>query len=176
MSVPELATAPGDPTGAQVVVGMTAVSERALTEADVAQFAALSGDRNPVHLDEGYARATPFGGRVAHGMLSASFVSAVIAMQLPGPGSVYLSQTLSFRAPVRIGDTVVTEVTVTHVQPERRRAVLRTVCRVGARVVLEGEAVVLIWERRPEVRTSPLPGLASRDPNSPPPSVAARAP
>jgi 3-hydroxybutyryl-CoA dehydratase len=127
-----------------LAVGMKASSERVITEADVALFAGLSGDHNPVHLDEFFARGTQFQGRIVHGMFSASLLSAVIANQLPGPGSIYLSQTLTFRAPVRIGDRVDAEVTVIDVQPDSKRVFLQTVCRVGDRSVLDGSAMVLM--------------------------------
>jgi 3-hydroxybutyryl-CoA dehydratase len=127
-----------------LAVGMKANSERVITEADVALFAGLSGDCNPVHLDESYARGTLFQGRIVHGMFSASLLSAVIANQLPGPGSIYLSQTLTFLAPVRIGDCVDAEVTVTDVELESMRVSLQTVCRVGDRSVLDGSALVLM--------------------------------
>lgn len=127
-----------------LAVGMKASSERVITEADVALFAGLSGDHNPVHLDESYACGTQFQGRIVHGMFSASLLSAVIANQLPGPGSIYLSQTLTFRAPVRIGDRVDAEVTVIDVEPDSKRVFLQTVCRVGDRSVLDGSAMVLM--------------------------------
>ena len=125
-----------------LTIGMKANSERVVTEADVALFAGLSGDRNPVHLDESYARGTKFEGRIVHGMFSASLLSAVIANQLPGPGSIYLRQILTFLAPVRIGDRVEAEVTVTDVEPDSMRVSLQTVCRVGDRNVLDGSAMV----------------------------------
>jgi 3-hydroxybutyryl-CoA dehydratase len=127
-----------------LAVGMKANSERVITEADVALFAGLSGDHNPVHLDESYARETQFHGRIVHGMFSASLLSAVIANQLPGPGSIYLGQTLTFLAPVRIGDRVEAEVTVTDVKRDSMRVSLQTVCRVGNRSVLDGSALVLM--------------------------------
>jgi len=127
-----------------LVVGMKANAERVITEADVALFAGLSGDHNPVHLDESYARGTRFHGRIVHGMFSASLLSAVIANQLPGPGSIYLSQTLTFLAPVRIGDRVDAEVTVTDVELDSMCVSLQTICRVGDRSVLDGRAMVLM--------------------------------
>ena len=128
---------------ADLHVGQSATLTRTVTAADIAQFAAVTGDANPVHLDEAYARTTPFGGRIAHGMLSAAFISAVLGMQLPGPGTIYLSQTLKFRAPVRPGDTVQTTVTVRELIADKNRVVLDAVCAVGELVVLQGEAVVL---------------------------------
>jgi 3-hydroxybutyryl-CoA dehydratase len=127
-----------------LVVGMTAAYEHVVTEKDVVQFADISGDRNPVHLDEGYARRTRFKGRIVHGMLSASFLSTTIASRLPGPGTIYLTQNLSFRAPVRIGDRVEARVTVTDIIREKARVVLKTVCRVGETVVIDGDALVMV--------------------------------
>ena len=125
-------------------VGMSAIYEHVVTENDVVQFADISGDRNPVHLDEAYARTTRFKGRIVHGMLSASFISTAIASKLPGPGSIYLSQNLKFRAPVRAGDTVEARVTVTEIIPDKNRVALKTVCTVGDKVVIEGDAVVMV--------------------------------
>ena len=127
-----------------LAVGMSAQRERTVTEADVQAFADVSGDHNPVHLDEAYAAGTPFGTRIAHGMLSASHISALIAGELPGPGSIYLSQSLSFRRPVKLGDTVTTRVEVIALDPAKARATLRTVCEVGGKAVIEGEAVILV--------------------------------
>src|SRR5689334_15055891 len=111
-----------------LVVGQTARYARTVTEADLVLFAGLSGDSNPVHMNETYASSTVFKGRIAHGMLSASFLSTAIASKLPGPGSIYLSQNLKFRAPVRIGDTVEARVTVTEIVPDKRRVLLKTTC------------------------------------------------
>ena len=124
--------------------GDSAEVSKTITEEDVRAFAELTGDRNPVHLDEEYASTTRFGRRIAHGMLGASLVSAVIANELPGRGSVYLSQTLRFTAPVFLGDTVTARVTVTRVREDKPVVTLETVCtnQRGERVV-EGEAVVL---------------------------------
>ncbi len=124
--------------------GMSATYERTVTVADIEAFAAVSGDHNPVHLDDDYAKTTMFKGRIAHGMLSASFISTAIASQLPGPGSVYLAQSLSFKAPVRPGDKVETVITVAEIIADKRRVVLKTQCRVGATLVIDGEATVLV--------------------------------
>lgn len=129
-------------------VGMTASFEHVVSEADVIQFADISGDHNPVHLDEAYAQTTRFKGRIVHGILSASFLSTTIASRLPGPGTIYLTQNLSFRAPVRIGDKVEARVTVTEIIPEKARVVLKTVCRVGDTVVIDGDALVMVPSRR----------------------------
>jgi 3-hydroxybutyryl-CoA dehydratase len=131
----------------ELSVGMTAVYEHVVTEEDVIKFAEISGDYNPVHLDEAYARTTRFKGRIVHGMLSASFLSTTIASRLPGPGTIYLTQNLSFRAPVRIGDRVEARVTVTEIIREKARAVLKTVCRVGDTVVIDGDALVMVPSR-----------------------------
>lgn len=128
-------------------VGMTAERERTVTEADVQAFAEVSGDHNPVHLDEAYAATTPFGTRIAHGMLSAGYISALIASELPGPGAVYLGQTLSFRRPVKLGDTVVTRLEVLSLDHAKGRATLRTTCLVGGKPVIEGEALIMVPRR-----------------------------
>ena len=128
-------------------VGMTDAYEHTVTEADVVKFADISGDHNPVHLDEAFAQATRFKGRIVHGMLSASFLSTAIASRLPGPGTIYLTQNLSFRAPVRIGDKVEARVTVTDIIRDKARVVLKTVCRVGDTVVIDGDALVMVPAR-----------------------------
>jgi 3-hydroxybutyryl-CoA dehydratase len=123
-------------------VGMSERYSKQVTAADVAAFAEISGDRNPIHLDDAFAAKTPFGGRIAHGIFTASFVSATIATRLPGQGSIYISQTLRFMAPVRIGDTVDTTVEVAELIERGRRCRLKCECRVGDKIVLEGEAEV----------------------------------
>lgn len=128
-------------------VGMTASYERTVTEADIVLFAGVSGDDNPVHLDEAYAAGTIFKGRIAHGLLSAGYISTVIGTRLPGPGTIYMSQTLRFKAPVRIGNTVEARVTVTAIDAARKRVTLDTVCSVGGAAVIEGEAVVMVPSR-----------------------------
>jgi 3-hydroxybutyryl-CoA dehydratase len=129
-------------------VGMTAIYTRTVTEADVVLFAGISGDSNPVHLDNEYAKDTMFKGRIAHGMLTASFISTVLGTKLPGPGCIYVSQNLKFRAPVRIGDTVRSRVTVTAVDREKGRVALETTCCVGDTLVISGDAQLLV-QRRP---------------------------
>lgn len=131
----------------EIKEGMSAVFSKTVTEADIILFAGISGDTNPVHLDEEFAKPTLFKGRIAHGMLTAGFVSAVFGTKLPGPGCIYLSQSLKFKAPVRIGDTVVARCTATHVDQEKGRATFATVARVGETVVLEGEAMLLVPKR-----------------------------
>ena len=127
--------------------GMTATFSKTITEADIVLFAGVSGDNNAVHLNEEFAASSPFGGRIAHGFLTASVISAAVANRLPGPGTVYLGQQLRFKAPVRPGDTVHATVTVESVDTARARAVLATVCRVRDTVVIEGEAHVMTTSR-----------------------------
>jgi len=133
----------GERLGKALAVGDSAERTFTVGESDIEAFAAVSGDHNPVHLDEAYAATSPFKGRIAHGMLSAAYISAVLAADLPGPGSVYLSQSLNFKRPVRIGDAVTVQVSITGIEPRTRRIVLATVCRVNGKVVLEGVAEVL---------------------------------
>jgi 3-hydroxybutyryl-CoA dehydratase len=130
-----------------LVLGMEAALERMIAESDLVAFAEVSGDTNPVHLDEAYAATTPFRTRIAHGMLTASLISAVLGTRLPGPGAVYLSQSLRFRAPVKIGDQVRTIARVTEIDTRRRRVSLACSCSVGDAVVLEGEAIVMVPSR-----------------------------
>jgi len=135
----------------QLHPGMTASIAKTVTEADIILFAGISTDVNPAHLDEEYAKGTMFGGRIAHGMLSAGFISAVLANHLPGPGTIYLSQTLKFKAPVRPGDTVRATVTVKEVNIARNRVTLDTVCTVAGKVVIEGECQMMPPARAPAV-------------------------
>jgi 3-hydroxybutyryl-CoA dehydratase len=128
-------------------VGMTAVYAKTVTEADIVMFAGISGDINPVHLNHEFASETMFEGRIAHGMLSASFISTVIGTKLPGPGAIYLSQNLKFKAPVRAGDTVQARTTITEIIPDKRRVAMRTVCTVADKVVIEGDALVMVPSR-----------------------------
>jgi 3-hydroxybutyryl-CoA dehydratase len=129
-------------------VGMTAVFAKTITEADIVLFAGISGDINPVHLNHEFATETMFEGRIAHGMLTASFISTVIGTKLPGPGAIYLKQSLNFKAPVRAGDTVRARATIREVMPEKRRIVLDTVATAGDTVVLDGEALILVPSRK----------------------------
>jgi 3-hydroxybutyryl-CoA dehydratase len=128
-------------------VGQFSELERTVTEADIVAFAEITGDRNPVHLDLAYAENTLFGGRIAHGMLSAGYISAVIGTKLPGPGAIYLSQSLRFRRPVRIGDTVIARVEVAAINNARARVTLATACLVNGDVVVDGEAQILAPRR-----------------------------
>jgi 3-hydroxybutyryl-CoA dehydratase len=131
-------------------VGMTGLYAKTVTDADIVMFAGISGDTNPVHLDALFADQTAFKGRIAHGMLSASFISTVLGTRLPGPGCIYLSQSLKFRAPVKAGDTVTARVTLKDIDPDTKRITLDTVCSVGDTVVVDGEAVLIV-NRRAEV-------------------------
>ena len=128
--------------------GMTALYAKTVTDADVVLFAGISGDVNPVHLNQEFADLTMFRGRIVHGMLTASFISTVIGTKLPGPGCIYVSQNLKFRAPVRVGDTVKARVTVTAVDEVRGRISVETTCMVGNVAVITGDAVLLV-PRRP---------------------------
>lgn len=128
-------------------VGMSAVYARTIGPADLVMFAGISGDTNPMHLNEEYAEQTMFAGTIAHGMLCSSFISTVVGTRLPGPGCVYVSQTLKFTAPVRPGDTVTARATLTELIPGKNRAILDTVCTVGKKVVISGEAQVLVPSR-----------------------------
>jgi 3-hydroxybutyryl-CoA dehydratase len=127
--------------------GLEATFAKTITEADIVLFAGASGDNNAVHLNEEFAQTTSFKGRIAHGMLTASVISAAIAGKLPGPGTIYLAQNLRFKAPVRPGDTVHATVTVQEVLPEKRRVKLATVCTVAGKVVVDGDALVMPTSR-----------------------------
>nr|QQZ50200.1 MaoC family dehydratase [Phenylobacterium glaciei] len=124
-------------------VGQSAETTKVVTANDVEAFAAVSGDTNPVHLDEAYARTTTFQTRIAHGMLSGAYISAVIGTK-PGPGAIYLSQSMRFRRPVKLGDPVVTRVTVQALDDKRGHATLATVCQVDGKTVVDGEAVIMV--------------------------------
>ncbi len=129
-------------------IGMRRYLQKEVTDRDIQLFAEVSTDCNPVHMDDVYARDTIFDGRIAHGMLTASLISAVIGEQLPGHGTVYLGQTLKFMAPVRPGDMVYAEVEVREIDHARRRVTLDCHCAVGDTVVLKGEALVLAPSRK----------------------------
>lgn len=130
-------------------VGQQATVARAVTDTDVVLFAMCTGDMNPVHLDSAHAARTQFGERIAHGMLTAGFVSAAMASRLPGPGAVYLTQSLRFVRPVRIGDTITTHLEVREVDAAKRHVRLATTCRnQNGKVVLDGEATVLVPKER----------------------------
>jgi len=135
-------------------VGMQAEFAKTVSEADILIFAGVSGDTNPLHLDAEFAKEQYFGERVAHGMLGAGMISAVIGTRLPGPGCIYVSQNLKFKAPVKIGDHMVARVEVTRLNAETRRARLKTTCQVGDVIVIDGDASVQV------------PRLANFDPDS----------
>jgi 3-hydroxybutyryl-CoA dehydratase len=128
-------------------IGQTASLGKTITDADILLYAAVSLDTNPVHLNDEAARQSVFGERIAHGMLSAGLISAVLGTQLPGPGTLYMRQSLRFAAPVKIGSTVIATVEVTALNPEKKRATLKTTCTVGDEVVIEGEAYVQVPSR-----------------------------
>lgn len=128
----------------EIKLGDKAVYSRTVTESDVVLFGGVSGDLNPAHFNEEYCKDTLFKGRIAHGMLSASYISAVLGMQLPGPGTIYLSQELRFTAPVRFGDTVTATVEVVEILEEKNKITLETICtNQNNIVVLKGKAVVM---------------------------------
>ncbi|PTN02570.1 3-hydroxybutyryl-CoA dehydratase [Rhodovulum imhoffii] len=131
-----------------IEIGMRRHLRKQITDRDIELFAEVSTDHNPVHLDESYAQDTIFQGRIAHGMLTAGLISAVIGEQLPGHGTVYMGQTLKFLAPVRPGDMVLAEVEVTAIDHRKRRVTLDCRCMVGDTVVLKGEALVLAPSRK----------------------------
>jgi 3-hydroxybutyryl-CoA dehydratase len=144
-----------------LAVGQTAVIARTITDADIVLFAGISGDTNPVHINEEFAAGTMFSGRIAHGMLTASFISTVIGTRLPGPGCIYLSQSLRFKAPVRVGDTIWARATVTELFPDKRRAALSTTVTVRDKVVLEGEALVMVPLRATRARPAAASSAAA---------------
>ncbi|MGD9919216.1 MAG: MaoC family dehydratase [Paenirhodobacter sp.] len=126
-----------------IEIGMSRSITKVISDRDIEMFAEVSTDHNPVHLNDDYAKGTMFKGRIAHGMLSAGLISALLGEHLPGHGTIYMGQTLKFLAPVRPGDEVKAEVKVTAIDRERRRVTLETHCAVGDTVVIKGEAVVL---------------------------------
>lgn len=128
-------------------LGLQATVSRTITDTDLRNFTGVSGDTNPMHLNEEYAKATPFGGIIVHGLLTASLISAAIGTKLPGPGCIYMNQTLRFLAPVRVGDTVYATVTVKELMPEKNRVLLDTRCTVKGKPVIEGEALIKVPSR-----------------------------
>jgi 3-hydroxybutyryl-CoA dehydratase len=125
-------------------VGMTASFAKTIGETDITLFAGISGDTNPIHIDEEYAAGTMFKGRIAHGMLSGALISTVLGTRLPGPGAIYVSQSLRFKAPVRAGDTLRAKVEITALDSEKKRVTLNTSCSVRGKNVVEGEAVLMV--------------------------------
>ncbi len=132
-----------------MTTGMSESMSHTVTDADIKSFAQLSGDSNPIHLSEEFAAKTFLKTRIAHGIYTASFISAVIGMRLPGPGAIYISQSLFFKAPVRLGDTIEVKVEVAELMGEKCRARLACTCKVGDEVVLEGEAWVKVPSKLP---------------------------
>lgn len=131
----------------ELSVGQFAEHTKTVTETDVVLYAGVTGDFNPMHIDQTYAEKTQFGGRIAHGMLTAGFISAVLGMKLPGEGSIYMSQTLRFTRPVRIGDTITARIEVIELFPDKKRVRLATSCRnQEGKSVLDGEALVLMQD------------------------------
>ncbi len=128
-------------------VGMEASHSKRITESDIQSFADISGDDNPVHLCDQYASGTIFKERIAHGILTASLLSTVLGTKLPGPGSIYISQSLNFRAPVKIDDEVTAVARITDLLPEKGRAIFTCNCEVNGKTVLDGEAVILVPSR-----------------------------
>ena len=133
-------------------VGQAAEQVRTVTPADLAGFAEVSGDRNPLHMDEAYAETSPFRGRVAHGMLLGAWISALLGEKLPGPGAIYVSQSLSFKRPVRIGDEVLTRAEISEIDLKAGHVRLRTRCSVAGKTVLEGEAILRAPRGEPRAR------------------------
>jgi 3-hydroxybutyryl-CoA dehydratase len=128
-----------------IKIGQTAEYQKIITEEDIRKFAEVSGDYNPVHMDEEYAKTTIFQGRIAHGMLSASLISTVLASKLPGPGTIYLKQDLVFRKPVRIGDTITAKVEIVSKDAEKKRITLNTTCsNTENQIVIDGKALVML--------------------------------
>lgn len=138
-----------------LTVGMQATVSRTITETDLRNFSGVSGDTNPMHLNEEFARKTPFHGCIVHGFLSASLISAVIGTRLPGPGCIYMNQTLKFLAPVRVGDTVYAVATIRELRPEKRHVVLQTTCYAGDTVVIDGEALIKVPRHEYETEAEP---------------------
>ena len=128
--------------------GMSASYSRQVTEADIQKFGEVTGDFNPIHFDEAYAKNTLFRGRIAHGLLCAGYLSTVLGTKLPGGGAIFMSATIRFKAPVRIGDVVTAICTVREVIVEKRRVICDCVCKVGETVVLDGEAMLMVPSRR----------------------------
>lgn len=125
-------------------IGMEATYSQTVTDSDIKMFAAVSGDKNPAHMNEEYAEASRFKKRIAHGLLTASFFSAIFGTKIPGEGCVYVSQTLNFKRPVYINDTVTAKVIVTKVDLHKRRVFFNTICKVGAKTVTDGVAEIFV--------------------------------
>ncbi len=130
-----------------IEVGMSASFEKVLGDAEIRQFAELTGDNNPVHLDEEYAKGTMFKARIAHGMLTASLISNILGTKLPGTGAIYMSQSIRFRAPVFVGDNVQVTVTIIEMNQKRCTVTMKCECHVGDKLVLDGEAKAMVPSR-----------------------------
>ena len=130
-----------------LTIGQSAEARRTVTADDIDRFAAVSGDHNPVHMDDAYAANTPFQTRIAHGMLTGAFISALLGDALPGPGAIYISQTMKFRRPIHIGDEVVTRVEVSAIDARHAHVTLKTACSIGGKAAVTGEAVMLVAKR-----------------------------
>lgn len=128
----------------ELTLGQKAQSKRTVTQHDIALFGEASGDMNPVHFDEAFAATSRFGQRIAHGMLTASYISALIGMALPGKGSVYVSQSLTFKRPVKIGAEVTTDIEIVELEPKKGFVTLATTCTVDGRAVLTGTAIAMV--------------------------------
>jgi 3-hydroxybutyryl-CoA dehydratase len=138
-----------------LTVGMRETLLKTVMNSDVVGFAQLSGDHNPIHLSDHFAKKTRFGGRIAHGLYTASLISAILGTRLPGPGAVYLHQTLNFKGPVKIGDVVEISVEVIETTPKGRRVKLHCECAVDGTVVLDGEATVTVPSKLPKPPKDP---------------------
>lgn len=130
-----------------LAIGMEASYVRRVLKEDVYAFAELTGDTNPIHLDEDYAARTMFKGRIVHGLLTAGYISTILGTLLPGPGAIYISQSLNFRGPVRIGDEVISTARILELLPAKKRAILTCHCSVAGKTVLEGEALLMVPSR-----------------------------
>lgn len=132
----------------ELEIGQTAVYVRTVTETDIVQYSQISGDDNPLHVNEEFAKQTVFKGRIAHGMLTCGYISAVLGTKLPGPGCAYINQNLNFRAPVRIGDTVQTRITIKEINSDSNKVVCESVCSIGEKVVIDGTATLWVPNQR----------------------------
>lgn len=130
----------------EIAVGMVASYSQTVTDADIKNFSGLSGDRNPVHIDEKYASTSRYGKRIAHGLMTASYFSALFGTKIPGEGCVYVAQSLKFKRPIYIGDTVVASVEVMDVNLSKRRVFFKTICKVGGKIATTGEAEIYVPE------------------------------
>ncbi|MEL7041825.1 MAG: MaoC family dehydratase [Pseudomonadota bacterium] len=128
-------------------VGMTHATEHVITEKDIELFAEVSGDRNPLHMDEAFAKNTPFGQRIAHGALTASYISGILGNDLPGPGAIFVGLNMRFRRPVFIGSTVIVKVEVSEMQERGNRVTLKVSCHVDGKAAISGEATVMVPSR-----------------------------